>query len=179
LAVKRPAQTNGHGAGTDLKRRAGDIDAEIGRAHPTPRGMRRLIDPALLADPYAAANFIGNVLEASTETSIIGTDLDGSIQLWNEGARRLYGYEPEEVIGKANSTLLLTAEDVTAGLAQEMMSTAIEKGKYEGSLVRRRKNGTTFPARIVVTPRRNNEGDAIGFLFISRGLRSPRSTRAP
>ena len=56
----------------------------------TPRGMRRLIDPALLADPYAAANFIGNVLEASTETSIIGTDLDGNIQLWNEGARRLY-----------------------------------------------------------------------------------------
>jgi hypothetical protein len=24
--------------------------------------MRRLIDPAILADPYAAANFIGNVL---------------------------------------------------------------------------------------------------------------------
>jgi PAS domain S-box-containing protein len=132
--------------------------------------MRRLIDPALLADPYAAANFIGNVLEASTETSIIGTDLDGNIQLWNEGARRLYGYEPEEIIGKANSTLLHTAEDVTAGLAQQMMATAIETGKFEGSLVRRRKNGTTFPARAVVTPRRNNEGDAIGFLVISRDV---------
>jgi PAS domain S-box-containing protein len=152
-----------------LKRRAGDIDAEIGRI-PTPRGMRRLIDPALLADPYAAANFIGNVLEASTETSIIGTDLEGNIQLWNEGARRLYGYEPEEVIGKANSTLLHTPEDVAAGLALSMMATAIEKGKFEGSLVRRRKNGTTFPARLVVTPRRNNEGDAIGFLFISRDV---------
>jgi PAS domain S-box-containing protein len=132
--------------------------------------MRRLIDPALLADPYAAANFIGNVLEASTETSIIGTDLEGNIQLWNEGARRLYGYEPEEVIGRANSTMLHTAEDVTAGLAQQMMSTAIEEGKFEGSLVRRRKNGTTFPARIVVTPRRGNEGDAIGFLLISRDV---------
>jgi PAS domain S-box-containing protein len=132
--------------------------------------MRRLIDPVLLADPYAAANFIGNVLEASTETSIIGTDLEGNIQLWNEGARRLYGYEPEEVIGRANSTMLHTAEDVTAGLAQQVMSTAIEEGKFEGSLVRRRKNGTTFPARIVVTPRRGNEGDAIGFLLISRDV---------
>ena len=144
--------------------------AEIGRVNPTPRGMRRLIDPALLADPYAAANFIGNVLEASTETSIIGTDLDGNIQLWNEGARRLYGYEPEEVIGKANSTTLHTAEDGAAGLAQQMMATAVETGKFEGSVVRRRKNGTTFPARVVVTPRRNNEGDAIGFLFISRDV---------
>jgi PAS domain S-box-containing protein len=132
--------------------------------------MRRLIDPALLADPYAAANFIGNVLEASTETSVIGTDLDGNIQLWNEGARRLYGYEPEEVIGKANLTLLHTADDVAAGLAQQMMATAIETGKFEGSLVRRRKNGTTFPARAVVTPRRNNEGDAVGFLLISRDV---------
>ena len=83
----------------DLKRRTGDAHADLGHLIPTPRGMRRLIDPALLADPYAAANFIGNVLEASTETSIIGTDLEGNIQLWNEGARRLYGYEPEEVIG--------------------------------------------------------------------------------
>ena len=132
--------------------------------------MQRLIDPALFADPYAAANFIGNVLEASTETSIIGTDLDGNIQLWNEGARRLYGYEPEEVIGKANSSLLHTAEDVAAGLPQQMMATAIQAGKFEGSLVRRKKNGTTFPARVVLTPRRDNKGDAIGFLLISRDV---------
>src|SRR5258708_6817517 len=170
LAVKRPAQTNGNGAGIDLKRRSGDGHAAIGHLIPTPRGMRRLIDPALLADPYAAANFIGNVLEASTETSIIGTDLEGNIQLWNEGARRLYGYEPEEGIGKANSTVLHTTEDVKAGFAQQMTATAIETGKFEGSVVRLRKNGTTFPARVVVTPRRGNEGEPIGFLFISRDV---------
>jgi PAS domain S-box-containing protein len=133
-------------------------------------GFQRLIDPALFADPYAAANFIGNVLEASTETSIIGMDLEGNIQLWNEGARRLYGYEPEEIIGKANSSILHTAEAVAAGLTHEMMATALETGKFEGSLVRRRKNGTTFPARVVLTPRRDNSGDAIGFLLISRDV---------
>src|ERR1700694_5888456 len=128
LAVKPPPLTNGNGAGMGLKRRAGDTDAEIGRSIATPPVRRSLIDPALLADPYAAANFIGNVLEASTETSIIGTDLEGSIQLWNEGARRLYGYEPEEVIGKANSTLLHTPEDVAEGLPKRMTATAIETG---------------------------------------------------
>jgi PAS domain S-box-containing protein len=169
LALKRLPRTNGHESGVDLKTHA-SADVQI----PTPNflasGMQRLIDPALFADPYAAANFIGNVLEASTETSIIGTDLEGNIQLWNEGARRLYGYEPEEVIGKANSSLLHTAEDVAAGLPQQMMATALEAGKFEGAVVRRRKNGTTFPARVVLTPRRDNKGDAIGFLLISRDV---------
>src|ERR1700682_1628387 len=133
-------------------------------------GFQRLIDPALFADPYAAANFIGNVLEASTETSIIGMDLEGNIQLWNEGARRLYGYEPEEVIGKANSSILLAAAEVGAGLSLRMMATALETGKFEGTVVRRRKDGTTFSARAVLTPRRDNKGEAIGFLLISRDV---------
>jgi len=110
-------------------------------------GLRRLVDPALFSDPYAANNFIGSVLEASTETSMIGMDLDGNIQLWNEGARRLYGYEPEDVISKANSSILHVAADVEAGLPVRMMATALETGKFEGSVVRRRKDGTTFAAR--------------------------------
>jgi PAS domain S-box-containing protein len=165
VAAKRDLQTNGHALGPDVN--AGPAERRV----VTPAaGMQRLIDPAIFADPYAAANFIGNVLESSTETSIIGTDLAGNVQLWNEGARRLYGYEPEEIIGKANSTILHTPEDVAAGLPQQMMATAIETGKFEGSVVRRRKNGTTFPARVVITPRRDNKGDPIGFLLISRDV---------
>ena len=47
-----------------------------------------------------AEAFISSVLEASTEYSMIATDRDGVISLWNKGARRLYGYEPDEVIGR-------------------------------------------------------------------------------
>src|ERR1700682_6178007 len=133
-------------------------------------GLRRLVDPALFADPYAAANFIGNVLEASTETSIVGMDREGNIQLWNEGARRLYGYEPEAVIGKANSSILHTPEDVAEGLPQTMMATALETGKFEGTVVRRRKSATPSPPREVLPPRRDNTGAAIGFLLISRDV---------
>ncbi len=168
MAVKRLPPANGKPAVVDLGAGAKAIGS--GKPIPGTIGFQRLIDPALFADPYAASNFIGNVLEASTETSIIGMDLEGNIQLWNEGARRLYGYEPEEIIGKANSSILHTAEAIAAGLTHQMMATAIEKGKFEGSLVRRRKNGTTFPARVVLTPRRDNKGDAIGFLLISRDV---------
>ncbi|HXA15806.1 MAG TPA: ATP-binding protein [Thermoanaerobaculia bacterium] len=57
-----------------------------------------LFDPTMVTTAEEAVDFIGNILESSTEYSIIGKDLDGRILLWNEGARRLYGYEPEEVV---------------------------------------------------------------------------------
>src|ERR1700682_336833 len=170
VAAKRHVPINGRGL--EVKVTAGLAESLVvaPRLSPAAGAMQRLIDPALFADPYAAANFIGNVLEASTETSIVGMDREGNIQLWNEGARRLYGYEPEAVIGKANSSILHTPEDVAEGLPQTMMATALETGKFEGTVVRRRKNATTFTARVVLTPRRDNKGDAIGFLLISRDV---------
>src|SRR5438046_5650971 len=98
-------------------------------------------------------DFMANVLESSTEYSLIGKDLDGTILLWNEGARRLYGYEPEEVVGKANSSILHTPEDVQAGKPREILDIALRDGKWEGTISRMRKNGERFTARVVVTPR--------------------------
>ncbi|HJX83307.1 MAG TPA: PAS domain-containing protein [Candidatus Angelobacter sp.] len=117
-----------------------------------------------------ALDFIGNILESSTEYSIIGKDLNGKILLWNEGARRLYGYEPEEVVGKANSSILHVPEDVRSGRAREIMEAALHDGKWEGTLERQQKNGNRFTARVVITPRRDGAGKAIGFLLISKDV---------
>ena len=103
--------------------------------------VKRLLDNKILGDNAEVVDFLGNILESSTEYSIIGKDLEGTIILWNEGARRLYGYEPEEVIGKANSSILHTEEDVAAGKPAEMMAAALREGKWEGTISRRRKNG--------------------------------------
>src|ERR1051326_7781142 len=54
----------------------------------------KLFDNSFAGTPQGAVDFITNILESSTEYSIIGNDLEGKILLWNEGARRLYGYEP-------------------------------------------------------------------------------------
>jgi PAS domain-containing protein len=57
---------------------------------------------------------ITNILQISTEFSIIGQGLDITILLSNAGARRVYGYEPDEVLTKAKSSTLHTPEDVEA-----------------------------------------------------------------
>ena len=130
----------------------------------------KLFDSTIVSTAEQALEFIGNILESSTEYSVIGKDLNGKILLWNEGARRLYGYEPGEVIGKANSSILHTPEDVKAGKHDEIMQAALRDGKWEGTLTRLRKNGQRFTARVVITPRKDTAGRPVGFLLISKDI---------
>lgn len=132
--------------------------------------MTNLFNMGLLSEAENAVDFITNILQASTEYSIIAKNLDGTILLWNEGAKRLYGYSPEEVVGKANSAILHVEEDVAAGRPREIMVAALATGKWEGTIRRRRKNGGSFTARVVITPRLDSQGKAIGFLLISKDI---------
>lgn len=43
-------------------------------------------------------DFIGSILEPSTEYSMPGKDLKGNFPLWNEGVRCLRGYESQEAV---------------------------------------------------------------------------------
>ena len=128
-----------------------------------------MIAQGAFADGEAAMRFVTSVLEASTEYSIIATDVDGVIQLWNEGARRLYGYATSEIIGRPTSVLHVV-EDAERGLPQTMMQQAREHGKWEGTVARVRKDGSEFTARVTVTPRRGGDDEPIGFLLMSRDI---------
>jgi hypothetical protein len=46
----------------------------------------KLFDSTVIRQAQDAMDFMANVLESSTEYSIIGKDLSGKILLWNEGA---------------------------------------------------------------------------------------------
>jgi len=121
------------------------------------------------SDPAEAAELVRTVLEASTEYSIIGKDLEGTIVLWNEGARRIYGYDSSDVVGR-NAAMLHTPEDVAAGLPSTIAENALRDGKWEGVIDRQRSDGTRFAARVVITPRRDAAGDPIGLLLISKDI---------
>jgi PAS domain S-box-containing protein len=132
----------------------------------------KAFDSSIPANTQDSLDFITNILQSSTEYSIVGKGMDGTILVWNESARRLYGYEPEEVVGKANADILHTPEDVATGKPDEIREAALRDGKWEGSLTCVRKNGMQFTARVVLVPRRNAEGQVIGFLLISKDTRT-------
>src|SRR5207302_521185 len=114
--------------------------------------------------------FLNNILESSTEYSIVAMDLGGSILTWNEGARRNYEYSAEEMVGKQSIRLLHTREDVEAGKVEAALASALETGKFEGEFQRMRKDGGQFAARVVITLRRGVSGDPIGYLLISKDI---------
>jgi PAS domain S-box-containing protein len=131
--------------------------------------VTKLFDSSVASTPEQALDFISSVLASSTEYSIIGKNLNGGIVLWNEGARRIYGYDADEVIG-VHASMLHAPEDAKSGLPRMMLNAALRDGKWEGKVKRRRKNGKSFIARVVVTPRRDSGGRAIGFLLISKDI---------
>jgi PAS domain S-box-containing protein len=130
----------------------------------------RLFDERIVGSAEQAFDFIGDILESSTEYSVIGVDLEGKILLWSEGAHRLYGYGPEEVVGKADSSILHTPQDIAAGKPQQLLDAALQNGRWEGTICRLRKNGGQFTARVVITPRRDSSGAPVGYLLISKGI---------
>ncbi|HEX6677863.1 MAG TPA: PAS domain S-box protein [Actinomycetes bacterium] len=132
--------------------------------------MSGILDRGAFLEPTDAMDFVETVLQASTEYSIIGHGLDGTILLWNSGAERLYGYAPEEIVGRAKVDVLHTPEDVAAGLPQRMRQAALADGKWEGIVTRVRRDDSRFTARVVLTPRRDRDGEPVGLLLISKDI---------
>jgi PAS domain S-box-containing protein len=136
--------------------------------------MAKPVAPALIQAPEQMglaeqAAFLNSVLESSTEYSIVAKDLEGRILAWNEGARRVYGYEPADVVGQS-AFLLHDPADVKSGKAQQFLDEARKTGKWSGALARVRKNGTKFRAFVTITLRRDAAGQPTGFTMISRDL---------
>ena len=129
-------------------------------------------------DLTEATSFLNNVLESSTEYSIIATDLRGSILTWNAGARRNYGYTADEMVEKMNASVLHTGEDVASGRIRALLETALRTGKAEGVFERVRKNEERFTASLAVTLRRDAADEPIGYLLISKDITEQKALEA-
>src|SRR6185503_4072440 len=120
--------------------------------------------------PVEQAAFLESVLESATDYAIVATDLEGTILAWNEGARRTYGYEPNDVVGKAQTSLLHAHEEVEVGRAQAVLAEARREGRWAGTVRSVRKGAAAFTAHVTLALRRGTDGEPIGFAMISRDL---------
>ncbi|MCP0912946.1 ATP-binding protein [Legionella sp. 27cVA30] len=128
------------------------------------------------ADERYAKGTLQNILESSIEYSIIAIDLDWLILVWNEGARRNYGYTADEMVKKQTINILHTPEDIASGAVKTLFDTAYQNGKAEGVFERIRKNGTRFTASVTVSVRRDDEGKPIGYVIISKDITEKQRT---
>jgi PAS domain S-box-containing protein len=66
-------------------------------------------------------------------------NLDGTIRYWSGGAKKLYGWEPSEVLGTTSHQLLKTVFPVPLEVIEEELRA---KGRWEGQLIHVRRDGS-------------------------------------
>lgn len=134
-----------------LKRKIADLQqAEIRH-----RGMAR------------DASVLGAIV-ASSEDAIISKDLTGRIVSWNEAARRLLGYAPEEIVGE--SILKLIPDEL-----RSEETTILEKIRSGGRIehyetVRLSKSGERLDVSLSISPVRDETGTIVGASKILRDI---------
>jgi PAS domain S-box-containing protein len=122
------------------------------------------LDTPLEAEPEAWLAAIVN----SSDDAIIGKTLDSVVRSWNAGATRVFGYEPEEMIGQTIYKLIppeLKSEepDIIARLTR-----GERVAHYE--TVRLRKDGAPVEVSISVSPIRNRAGRIVGAAKLARDI---------
>jgi PAS domain S-box-containing protein len=104
----------------------------------------------------------------SSDDAIVSKNLDGIIQSWNGGAQRLFGYSPEEVIGKSIMILIPKDRQDEEPKIIERIRRGERVDHYEP--VRRRKDGTLIDISLTVSPVRDGEGRIVGASKIARDI---------
>ncbi len=102
----------------------------------------------------------------SSEDAIIAKDLDGTITAWNQGAERMYGYTPEEMIGQNISRLSESPEEIPKIMAR------IKRGERitHHEAVRVTKDGRRLQVSVSISPLRNPAGEIVGASAIARDI---------
>jgi len=101
---------------------------------------------------------------------------EGNVSSWNQGAQRIKGYSPDEIIGKHFSRFY-TEEDRAAGGPEAALETVRREGRFEKEGWRVRKDGTRFYASVVIDAIRDAQGKLIGFAKITRDITERRESQ--
>lgn len=123
---------------------------------------------------------LDSVLNAATEASIIATDTDGLITIFNRGAEQMLGYRASEMVGRGTPMLFHDASEVQARgeeLSEELgrpvsgfevfIARAItgEAEIHDWTYIHR--NGRRFPVSLIVTPITDSQGQITGYLGLA------------
>ena len=105
---------------------------------------------------------------ASSDDAIISKNLDGIITSWNKSAERIFGYTPEEAIGR-HITLIIPPERHTE---ESDILARLRRGERVDHFhtVRRRKDGSFLEVSLTISPVRDLSGRVIGASKVARDI---------
>lgn len=131
------------------------------------------------------------VLRAATHASIIATDVQGTITVFNSGAEQLLGYAADEMIQKQTPVLFHLAHEIheqEVRLSREFgrpirgFEAFVTKASIVGHETREwtyaRKDGIHVPVELTVTAQRDEQGNIVGYLGVAIDLSERKQAEA-
>ncbi|MHB8493395.1 MAG: PAS domain-containing hybrid sensor histidine kinase/response regulator [Casimicrobiaceae bacterium] len=154
--------------------------AESGLTRADSAGKAAEITEAQRQQALLKAGALQSAILTSANFSIIATDENGVIQLFNAGAERMLGYAAAEVINRISPSDIHDPQEVSAraeALSLELatpIASGFEALAFKASrgiediyeLTYICKDGSRFPAVISITALRDDYGELIGYLLI-------------
>jgi PAS domain S-box-containing protein len=116
------------------------------------------------------------LVQGVTDYAIYMLDPQGNVVSWNPGARRIKGYEPDEIIGQHFSRFY-TEEDRADELPARALKAAAAEGRFEKEGWRVRKDGTRFWATVIIDAIHDDDGKLIGFAKVTRDITEKREAQ--
>jgi PAS domain S-box-containing protein len=104
----------------------------------------------------------------SSDDAIVGKSLEGIISSWNQGATRLFGYLPDEAIGRPITMLIPSDRQDEERMIIERIRRGERIDHYE--TIRRRKDGSLVPISLTISPVRDGAGRIVGASKIARDI---------
>jgi PAS domain S-box-containing protein len=115
----------------------------------------------------AHSHIIPSAMAETSADAIVGHTLDPRIVYWNQGAERLYGYAPEEVVGQPSAVLMPPGHNELPAIIER-----IRRGEhvphYENR--RKRKDGTVIDVSVAVSPVKTRDGELVGVSVVARDI---------
>lgn len=104
---------------------------------------------------------------AAIGQAVITTDVQGVVVYWNRAAQDLYGWTPDEAIGR--NIALLTVPEMAQEVAADIMAALRDGIPWSGGFPVRRKDGSRFPA-LVTDAGIYRDGTLVGIIGVSTNL---------
>ena len=116
------------------------------------------------------------LVHSVTDYAIYMLDPTGRITSWNQGAQRIKGYAPDEIIG-AHFSRFYTPEDQATEEPARALKRSLAEGRYEKEGWRVRKDGSRFWASVVIDPIRADDGTLLGYAKVTRDITAQLESR--
>ena len=104
----------------------------------------------------------------SSDDAIVSKDLNGTINAWNRGAEKVFGYSASEILGKP--ALMLFPPELANEESDILARIRLGESVEHFETVRVRKDGKSIDVSVAISPIRDGNGAVVGASKVARDI---------